>query len=64
MGIAEGALGASRNKLVRLLEMRFGVVPQGVRGRIAAMVSMAELDTLFDKTVVAASLGEWELVAA
>jgi len=60
-GEARGERMATRNKILRLIEKRFGLTPDTLRTRIERVVDIAELDRLFDEAVLANSLEEVHL---
>jgi len=56
-GMQKGMQKGEANTLVRLLERRFGAVPDAVRERVAT-ASLEQLDTWLDAVVDAESLDE------
>jgi len=56
-GIQEGMQKGEANTLARLLERRFGAVPDAVRERVAT-ASLEQLDTWLDTVIDAESLDE------
>ncbi len=60
-GIAKGSLQGKRDVVLRLLRHKFGDLPDAVRGRIEAMESGAELDSLADAILDAATLQDLHL---
>jgi hypothetical protein len=55
-GRLEGKKEGRRDSLVRILERRFGAIPDAIRARILSG-NMAEVDAWFDKAVDAGALG-------
>lgn len=53
-----GALDAERRLLLRLLETRFGPLPEASRRRLRAIGSTERLERLFDRALEADSLAE------
>jgi len=56
-GMRKGMRKGEANTLVRLLERRFGAVPDAVRERVAT-ASLEQIDTWFDAAIDAESLDE------
>ena len=56
-GIAEG----KRSTLVRLLERKFGGLPEGIRTQVEQITDIVLLDSLLDKVLTAASVEEMGL---
>lgn len=57
-GVQEGLLLGTRRTLLRLLDRRFGPVPEDVRERINAISSVRELEKVTDRILTAGSLRE------
>jgi hypothetical protein len=57
----EGMLLGTRQTVLRLIERRFGPVPEAVRERIESLSSMAELEKVADRILTAGSLREMGL---
>ena len=55
-GIEQGAVRAKRDAVVRLLEHRFGSVPQPLANHITQLRHISQLDALFDNVMQAESL--------
>ena len=60
-GRKEGQLKGMRQMLLRLLEERFGSLPQKTRRRVGALASARELEGLLRRALTAGSLEELEL---
>ena len=57
-GIEEGAVGAKREAVVKLLEHRFGSVPKPLATHITQLRHVSQLDALFDNVMQAKSLDD------
>ena len=62
-GRAEGQAEGARHMLLRLMERRFGPLPEAVRQRLQALQELEELDRLSDRLLTARSLEELGLTA-
>ncbi len=60
-GIEQGIAIGERRTLLRLLQLKFGDLPEAVRARIEALTDTAELDRLSDRILHASSLAEMGL---
>jgi len=60
-GKREGRIEGIRQVLLRLLALRFGPLPDAVRRRVEEISSVARLNRLAEKVVVAGSLEEMGL---
>jgi len=60
-GRREGRIEGIREVLLRLLAFRFGPLPDAVRSRVEEISSVARLNRLAEKVVVAGSLEEMGL---
>ena len=56
IGIEEGAVGAKREDVLKLLAHRFGSVPQPLATHVTQLHHIAQLDALFDTVMEAESL--------
>ena len=57
-GVQLGSAGEARRLLRRYLAQRFGSIPPALDGRVAA-AGAAELDTLFDRALVADTIDQF-----
>ena len=57
-GIEQGEIRAKRAAVLKLLQFRFGRVPESLQVQIAAIESGAALDTVFDAVLRAATLDD------
>jgi hypothetical protein len=60
-GRQEGQIEGMRQLLLRQLERRFGVLPQGVRRRVRVISSTKKLEELAERVLVVDSLAEMDL---
>jgi len=60
-GLEEGRVEGMRQLLLRQMAVRFGPLPDALRGKVEAISSLARLNRLAEKVVVAQSLEEMGL---
>ena len=60
-GIEQGAVGAKREAVVKLLEHRFGSVPQPLATHITQLRHISQLDALFESVMQAKSLEDIQM---
>ncbi len=58
-GLAEGAANAKRSALLRILELRFGRIPEVLARTVAATNDVARLDAAIELAVLAPSIDEF-----
>ena len=61
-GEERGEVKAKQESLLKLLKLRFNVVPEPIIGKISAIHSLSRLDFLFEQAATAQTLDEinWE----
>ena len=57
-GIEQGATRAKREAVLKLLEYRFGDVPQPIANHITELRHISQLDALFEKVMQAETLDD------
>jgi hypothetical protein len=60
-GIERGAVQATRDNILELLEIRFGTVPDRVAVALAGVETLAQLKAIHRQAVMATSLSEFEM---
>ena len=62
IGEKQGELKAKREALLKLIQIRFNVVPQSIVKKVRSIRRIDRLDALFEKAFTAKSISEIETV--